>query len=335
LPRMEPMPIERPEGDRIDLMSYFAILYRKRWIILTVTIAAAAVSVVIAVRQKPLWTSTSKLLPSESRNEAPALAGLAALAGLSMPQAASPETFYRDILLSNDFLDTLVWSKWTTRLFPDRIMTLAEVYEFKVDTTKALWKEAHRQKVLDFIRKKRIVDFERDPSGLMTLSSTTIDPLLSYELNVFLINRLDDYNRLKKKTHTTEKKTLIEDRLKDVEESLSSSEERLRQFREKNLSVSTPGLLLNQQRLLREIEVNGAVYQELRKQYEITKIEIVDNTQFLNILEKPMIPALHGKSTRRKFVMILTILGFLVASIAVLANEKIQAFRAEFGSRNS
>jgi uncharacterized protein involved in exopolysaccharide biosynthesis len=313
--------------DRIDLMDYLALLYGRRWILTLATLFAFALSVGLALLQKPIWISTSRLLPSESKGETSNLAGLAALAGLSVPQATSPETFYRDIILSNDFLDTLVAMSWKTSLNPADGQTLAQIYKVKVDSTEANWPERHRQGMLLFIRKRKLVGFERDPSGLMTLTCATIDPLLSYELNAFLLERLDTYNRVKKKSRTSEKKAVIEERLGDVEVSLKQSEERLRAFREKNLYVSTPALLLEQQRLLREVEVNGALYQELRKQYEITKIEVVDNTQFLNILEKPIVPTIAGKSNRRKLVMIVTLLGLFLASVAVLLQAKLAGMR--------
>lgn len=308
-------------------MEYLTLLYRRRWIILAVTILAGAAGVGLALMQKPIWISTAQLLPSESRNESPGLAGLAALAGFAVPQSTSQEAFYKDILLSNDFLDALLENRWKTAKDTARLMTMAEIYEVKVDSTDPSWREKFRQTMREFIRTQNVVDFDRDPTGLMTLTTTTVDPRLSYEMNAFLLDRLDTYNRLKKKTKTSEKKDLIETRLQEVDSSLKLAEERLKTFREKNVSVSTPPLMLEQQRLLREVEVNGAIYQELRKQFEITKIEIVDNTQIINVLEHPVIPAVPGKSKRRKLVMIVTMLGMFGSSAAVIAFEKLVSSR--------
>lgn len=321
------------EAERIDMMEYLLALYRRKWTIAAATVLTAAVAVILALKQKPLWISTARMLPSDTKSESPGLIGLAALAGISMPQSASPEAFYRDILLSNDFLDTLLRIRWKTSLKGGGEKTIAEVYELKVDSSKPGWEEKFRQGAVQFIRKRRIVDFEREPSGLMTLTTMTIDPELSFHLNAFLLDRLDEYNRVRKKTRTSEKKALIEQRLQEVEAGLKQSEERLRSFRERNISVSTPALMLEQQRLLREVEVNGALYQELRKQYEITKIEIVDNTQFLNILERPVVSTLPGKSKRRKLVMLLTVFGFLGSSLVVIAMEKFKSVRAAAAAR--
>lgn len=312
---------------RIDILEYARILYRKRWLLAGMTALACAAGVGMALLQKPIWISKATLLPSETRTENPGLAGLAALAGISMPQQSSQETYYGDIILSQDFLDTVIWIPWKVAQPEGAQRTLAEIYELKADSAAPNGRERFRQRMHEFIIEKKLVEFERDPGGLMVLSCSTVDPQVSYGLNEFLLTRLDSYNRLRKRTRTTEKKALIEERLGDVESALKQSEEHLRAFREKNLSVSTPALLLEQQRLLREVEVNSALYQELRKQYEITKIEIVDNTQILNVLEHPTVPAMPGKSARRKLVMLFTIMGFVFTAVGILAAQKISDFR--------
>lgn len=308
-------------------MDYLYLIYRRRFFVALVGLASCAIGILAALAQKPAWISEARLLPSDSKNESSGFAGLAALAGISVSQSASPETYYPEIIQSNDFLDTIVEMGWKTKSWPEKPRTIAEMYKLTPDTTKPDWRERERQRLRLFIRKKKMIQFERDPSGLMTLTCETIDPLFSYELNTFLLARLDTYNRVRKKTRASEKKALIEQRLHEVESALRQSEDYVRAFREKNLSVSTPALLLEQQRLMREVEVNGAVYQELRKQYEIAKIEVVDNTQILNLLEQPEIPAIAAKSIRRKLVLISTLLGLFAGAAIALAHAKWMEFR--------
>jgi uncharacterized protein involved in exopolysaccharide biosynthesis len=311
-----------PAGERIDLMGYLAVLRRKAWLIAAFGLVAFGLSIGIAITQKRKWVSVSRLLPSESKSETSGLAGLAALAGINMPQQTSFETFYNDIIMSHGFLDTIIQMKWKTSKGMEQ--SLAEAYQIKVDTTLPGAGGIFLQRMHDFIRKKKIIVFEREPTGLMTLTCTTLDPQLSYELNAFLLARLDEFNRVKKKSRASEKKVIVEERLKEVEQGLRESEERLQHFREKNISVSTPSLILEQQRLIREVEVNGALYQELRKQFEISKIEIVDNTQFLNVLENPIVPTLPAQSTRRKLVLISTLFGLFLGVAVALGLDKLR-----------
>ena len=90
----------------------------------------------------------------------------------------------------------------------------------------------------------------------------------------------------------SEKKVFISNRLKDVGLDLSNAENDLKTFREKNRSIiSSPSLVLQQERLLREVQVQTEVFITLKNQYEITQLDEVNEPQMIEVLnypEKPM-----------------------------------------------
>ena len=76
-----------------------------------------------------------------------------------------------------------------------------------------------------------------------------------------------------------------------MKQDLTKAENRLKEFREKNRQVLSPQLLLEQERLIRDVQINATIYTELRKQFELVKIEEVKNIPIINIMDTARAPA--------------------------------------------
>ena len=82
-----------------------------------------------------------------------------------------------------------------------------------------------------------------------------------------------------------------------MKQDLTKSENSLKEFREKNRQVLSPNLLLEQERLIRDVQINSTIYTELRKQFELVKIEEVKNIPVINVMDPARAP---GKKISRK-----------------------------------
>lgn len=99
------------DGDEISLVDLAAALWRRKWLIVGVTAAAAVLSVVYALLQPNLYTSKGTLLPiSGGGNSMAQYAGLAAMAGVSLPgaSASDPTTKLQAVMNSRSFSEALV-----------------------------------------------------------------------------------------------------------------------------------------------------------------------------------------------------------------------------------
>jgi uncharacterized protein involved in exopolysaccharide biosynthesis len=119
--------------------------------------------------------------------------------------------------------------------------------------------------------------------------------------------------RWKKITNASEQRKWIETRLKQVEQDLRNSEEQLKDFREKNRRVlDSPELLLQQQRLARAVEINSTLFIELKKQYELAKIEEIKNIPIVNVLDPARAPVRKAgpkRATNTVLMFLLTLVG--------------------------
>ena len=64
----------------------------------------------------------------------------------------------------------------------------------------------------------------------------------------------------------------------------------MQDFNEQNRQISTPSLLLKQERLERNVEVQKGIYLTLKQQLELAKIEEVQEASIVQILDFPQAP---------------------------------------------
>ena len=109
-------------------------------------------------------------------------------------------------------------------------------------------------------------------TSVLSISLLTQEPKLSADIVNAVASELDLFVRTKRTTNASEERKWIEGRLKEVKNDLEKSENALEDFRETNRRVSdSPQLLLEQERFIREVQINSTLYTELKRQYELRK----------------------------------------------------------------
>ena len=108
--------------------------------------------------------------------------------------------------------------------------------------------------------------------------------------------------------------------MSEVKQDLTKAENRLKEFREKNRQVLSPQLLLEQERLIRDVQINATIYIELRKQYELVKIEEVKNIPVINVMDVARAPAKKDKPKRATIVLSV----FFISFFSVFGYSAIQ-----------
>jgi len=126
------------------------------------------------------------------------------------------------------------------------------------------------------------------------------EPQLAADVANQITAELDDYTRTKRRTNATLQREFIEQRMKEVEEQLGRSEIALKEFRERNRRImDSPQLMLEQERLARDVQINSTVFIELKKQLEIAKIEEIKNIPIINVLDPARPPVTKSYPIRR------------------------------------
>ena len=128
-------------------------------------------------------------------------------------------------------------------------------------------------------------------SSILTLEVSASEPQFAADIATAVIEELDRHQQKFKSTRVSEKRQFIEGRIEEVQVDLEKAEDALKQFRYRNRQIqNSPSLLLEQERMMREVEVVIGVFTTLKQEYELAKIQEVEETPVVHILDPPEAP---------------------------------------------
>lgn len=277
---------------------------RKRVLFLSLAVAIVTAIVNFAVFNLSYKASTT-LLPETEKGKLGGLSqfsGLAQLAGVSVPNA-DVSRLYPIILTSETVLIPVIEHTYQTQRYPQpvNLITFLDIGE----GTPA----KDMERALKEMRGLITTAYDTKTSTVIVTLELEEQQLAADVLNA-IVAEVDKFMRLKRINTATEQVRWINARLMDVEKELRQSEENLKTFMERNRRVmDSPQLTLEQQRLLREVTVKSTIVIELKKQYELAKIDEIKNISVVNILD-PARPPVKKERPKRATN---TALAFLVA----------------------
>ena len=297
---------------RINPVEVLGVIWNKRkfvgFFVGTVSLLVAIISLLLA----PSYISTATILPETDKSKLASLGNLseiASLAGVNLSTEGSMLRLYPTIILSERVLRNVIYSNYQTQDFP-RPVNLIQYWGLKDEKPGSAYFYA-----LQALKNKLDVVLD-NKTGVITISFVAPERKLAADIVNNVIIELDNYVRTERINNASEQRKFIEGRLQEVKLDLSNSENALKDFRERNRQVSaSPELLLKQGRLERDLQLNNTLFIELKKQYEIARIEEVRNLPVINVLDEAT-PAVFRYSPLRTRM---TIAAFSVSLILALA----------------
>jgi uncharacterized protein involved in exopolysaccharide biosynthesis len=306
---------------------YFTKLWANRKYFAIVNFAVLILTLAYLIfLTKPFFQSTITILPeygSKSSTMLNQLSGLASIAGVKVGESA-PTEIYQNLIFGESVLQNVVYSKYKTEKFSDSV-DLIEYFELdKSDYNTALEK---RKKFLGLFKtlQESIISTDVDRmTRILNIKVTMPEAQLSSDVANNIVESLDLYVRTQRKSYATEQSFYIAKRTAQIKDSLNIAENTLKNFRAQNRMVSqSPNLLLEQGRLMRNVEILQTVFIELTKQLEVAKIDEIRDAPVLNVKEYTKNPVI--KAGPRKASSLITIMFFsvLLSSIYFLFKDDI------------
>jgi uncharacterized protein involved in exopolysaccharide biosynthesis len=279
---------------------------------------------------KPYYNSTIVILPDFGNQSSMSggLSNLASMAGLNFGDV-NPNQIYEKIIFSEKVISDVVFNNYLTNEFEDSV-NLIEYFEVEADNDELsidLQRREEFLKVYKSLIENRIkTDMDRITTSL-TINVTMPEPLLAADVANRLVNSLNKYITIDRQSFAKEQSEYLFNRINEVRDSLSFHEDRLKVFREKNRAISnSPQLTLEQNRLIRKVDIAQSVFIELTKQYELVKLEEVKDTPVVNVMEKAEQP-MEKAGPKRKIIFVLVMFfSGLISSINILFNDKIKSY---------
>lgn len=307
-----PVVSENIESDppSLEVWSVVEAVWRRRWKVVRTTAIVAVLTVGIVLLLPNKYRSTAVILPDNEGSKLGGLGGLAdlaSMAGVSVGGGKSWAELYPLIMVSDAVLRPVILSKYYSEELHDSV-DLIRYFEYDEP-------DPQRNYDLAYQSLSQSIDVSADKkTRVVTVSLVTKDSRLGSAIINAMLGELDTFIRTKRLSNASERRKWIEQRLNDVRRDLERSENALKDFRERNRVVSgSPQLLLEQQRLIREVEINSTVFIELKKQMELAKIDEINTMPIVSVLDAARYSTIKESPKRGVIVVTMVLFAFIVS----------------------
>jgi len=281
------------------------------------TLIIAAVYIFLLV--DPVYVATAKIVPTGDDNSTSEFRGIASQFGFSLPfQSGSKITFadiYPEIVKSRRLTSILLQQKYDTKKYGSN-QSLLSILSRQHSLEK--YSDSQRFKRANHILQEKINISKARLTSIITLEVGAFESEFSAALANSVIEESDKLQRQFKVHQVAEKRSFIEERIKDGQAELESAQEALKEFRERNRQVQySPALMLEEERLITETEVQKGIFITLKQQYELAKIEEVEEGATVQVLDEPVAP--YKKSSPKVLLTLFLALFIGFGSAVVIA----------------
>ena len=316
--------------DEINVLRLLTVPLQ-RWRVVTgvpllAAFLAAAISYVI-----PSWfTATTSFVP-EVRSQARLPSGLAAIAGqlgvsVSSDPTQSPR-FYAQVVRSREILERLLLTRYPDpqgRGYAADSATLLQILR------------VHGRSAADSLdhgvgKLSKLISVKTDnQTNIVSLDVTSRSPMLAAAIANNAVEYLNDFNTKTRQSQARERRKFIEERLAAGERDLRMVEEQLKTFYELNRSwQQAPQLVFEEGRLRRQVEIRQDLYLTLRREYESARIEEVNNTPVMTLIDSAVPPQRRSSPRRTLFVIIAMVFASMFGLFWAFAAAHLERIRLE------
>lgn len=253
------------------------------------------------------YTAEVSVLPSAAASKkglGGQLGNLASLAGISMGSLSSrSQEIYLGIINSRKLLERVIFHEYELKK-KDEIKKTNLIEFFELNEDEEASHEERIQKALKKLRDDVIATNIDDDNEILYLSITMEDPNLSAMVANLMVDILNELVLTKVQKEITDQNNYLDQRLAQVKDSISIAEQNLKKLLERSSDPTLPEFQVAQIRAKRKLEVQTAVYVELRKQKEILYIENFVNLSPIKILDEAHPP--YRKSRPKRLFLLIT-----------------------------
>ena len=165
-----------------------------------------------------------------------------------------------------------------------------------------IWKE--------IIDNNLFISLQSDEANILMLSYTSFNEEFAKEFAENLIGQMSKMYISHKTAQANNTLSFLKNRADSVFVELELAEQEFAKVKDINQRIVKASGRLKELQLMRRVEVLNAMYLEIIKNLEISKITLLNNTPIINIIDKPILPL----DEDRQPIAILALLGFILGA---------------------
>jgi uncharacterized protein involved in exopolysaccharide biosynthesis len=290
--------------------------------VLGLPLGTAFLTGLVSLLIPPTYTASTAFVPEvAASSRLPAgLAGLAGQFGIPLGGEASQSSdFYAEVLQSRELLDRVLLTRFAdpgSEHNPPDSARLLQLLEVDGDS---LADSLHygRKALSDLISVR--VDRE---TGMVQLEVDSRDPVLAASVANTFIRYLNHFNAQTRQSQARERRKFVEERIAEAERELRQAEDDLKSFYERNRSwQQSPQLAVEEDRLRRQVQIRQEVYLTLKREYETARIQEVNDTPVITVVDSAVPPQEKSKPKRGLLVLLALVVGGMLGVFGAFGAE--------------
>lgn len=322
-----------PQTPRELTLLDLLVVLRRRWrLVAGLPLALAVVTAVVSLLMRPTYTASISFVPEAAAGtKVPSsLAGLAGQFGLSLgPDASRSPRFYADVVKSRPLLERALSARYPDpRSTTNDSARLLDLLGVRGRSTPDSMYNGVR------MLSKRVGTRVDIQTGVVRLSVDSRYPSLAAAIANRMVDYLNEFNTHTRQSQAHERRRFVEQRIAEGGAELRSSESDLRTFYERNRTwQQSPQLVFEEGRLRRQVEIRQEVYLTLRREFETARIEEVNDTPVITVIDPAIPPQKRSSPQRRMMVLLALIAGTLAGTLWAMAGSYMEHVRSTEGDR--
>ncbi len=316
--------------DEISLLEILNVLLKRWRTVIGLPVTTSLVVLGISFLVQPTYTATTSFVPEvRSQGRVPAgLAGIAGQFGINLgAEASQSPMFYADVAKSREILDRLLLARYADPLAtrdPDDSTTLLSILR-PGGRSDADSLERGAKKLAG--RVSVGVDAQ---TNIVTVKVELPSPDLAAAVANRLVAYLNDFNAQTRQSQARERRKFTEQRVAAGEQDLREAEEGLKRFYQANRSwQQSPQLAFEECRLRRQVELRQELYVTLRREYETARIEEVNDTPVITVIDAAVAPQRKSSPKRRLWAFVAFALGGVFGVFWAFGAEYVERARRD------
>jgi uncharacterized protein involved in exopolysaccharide biosynthesis len=182
----------------------------------------------------------------------------------------------------------------------------------KDSITNIIWKE-----IIDF---KIDLSYQNDEANILNLTYTSTSSEFAKNFTELLVEEISQMYSHYQTEKTRRSLKNLELRSDSIFRELKNSERNFARVKDRNLRVINASGRLDEIQYMREVQVLNAIYLELIKNTELVKMNLLNETPIIQLIDVPVLPLEYSNRSSKLFwVFSFSFLGlFLVSSLIIL-----------------
>ena len=284
------------EPEPRSFLSVLLVALEQWRILLGVPACAAGLAPLASLFFPPTYTVTTSFITETKTNvSAVGLIGLASQFGLGVPAASLSPQFYGDLLQSYVVVHAVLQRNVPNPRAP---IGTDSVPLLELLTPRTMGEGRRIEKGAERLRSVTTVAVNAR-TGMISLRVSMHSPFVAAAVARHYLDALNDFNLETRQSQARERRRFTQARLNEAQDSLTRAEDAVRGFLQRNRKYqNSPSLVFDFERLQRQVTNYQDLYSTLRREYETARLDEVNDTPVITVLDLPTPPSTRSAPNR-------------------------------------